>query len=921
MSQVGSAPTDGLHDTIHVLPQAHHSAQQETEAGVGVTGDAPPQAPARKSHFQCGTCQQAFTRLDHLARHVRSHTKEKPYACTLCSKRFGRVDLLRRHSALHGANADIRREPSVGTAAELPLSNKRLKTAKRTASVTRVSRACDACAEDHLKCEDSKPCTRCRQRDLECRVSAKAPNDDTSVTHERAPGLLSPHRTAALVCGDSTVQVAPSVSAPNMPDPFPAALHIWPEGGTDDVLADGPNTLRPPSAAVPEYATFGGADCFNFGARPYDTAPPSGIRTPRGLTDFGLETDLDFSLLDLSFLDTYSSKVPFKFGAASQPPSLSAQDASADLVSPTTDNPIGGPQSKSIWRFIPATKDHGFAEQENLSLPVRLETCDTPESLVGLERRATTERLDLKARDKILAIVLSQMRPHLSPALSAFPSLELLDSLIQYFLTVSFSGAIAWIRSGRFRPNEASAELLLAMAAAGAVLAPDPSLQKLGFAIQEVIRNHLPTIFEADNTKILDLQLQQTFMLHLEIGLWSGNSRKIEISESFQQPLLTMLRRRGRFSRSTYLDVTVQAEDQGHVLDAKWQKWIEQETCKRLVYRLLQYDAQCSMALCKNPLISYAEMALPLPAPQEIWTATSASEWKIVYLAHAPTGSYCIPSLTECLCNLDHLETYAGVVDATASRAALLHVLWGLVWEYRQSSTLFRTRPSLWDSQLIMTSRYQELCKILDYFRLSMTYDNNLLLEVVMMHLHLSLDEIHLFTGLDSSDEAQCVPPSIVEWAGSQRSRRAVWHAGQVVRAARALPAMHLRDFNAVALYHAGLAFWAYGRTLPITKPDINCGSDANIVTDAPTIQPQQIVFLDLEENAATKKFLALGRGVPALRDQTSAKPHVLLKEVPNVLRVIASIMKGTDTQPTMQTSPLVDNLIQLIKRLQNEQH
>jgi len=29
-------------------------------------------------------------------------------------------------------------------------------------------------------------------------------------------------------------------------------------------------------------------------------------------------------------------------------------------------------------------------------------------------------------------------------------------------------------------------------------------------------------------------------MLQIEIGLWSGNSRKMEIAESFQQPLLTV---------------------------------------------------------------------------------------------------------------------------------------------------------------------------------------------------------------------------------------------------------------------------------------------------------------------------------------------------------------------------------------------
>ncbi|PVI04311.1 hypothetical protein DM02DRAFT_186668 [Periconia macrospinosa] len=41
--------------------------------------------------FQCSTCKRSFTRVDHLMRHVRSHTKQKPYVCPTCSKGFARV--------------------------------------------------------------------------------------------------------------------------------------------------------------------------------------------------------------------------------------------------------------------------------------------------------------------------------------------------------------------------------------------------------------------------------------------------------------------------------------------------------------------------------------------------------------------------------------------------------------------------------------------------------------------------------------------------------------------------------------------------------------------------------------------------------------------------------------------------------------
>lgn len=40
--------------------------------------------------FQCSVCSRSFTKNEHLARHVRSHTKEKPFKCQNCGNRYGR---------------------------------------------------------------------------------------------------------------------------------------------------------------------------------------------------------------------------------------------------------------------------------------------------------------------------------------------------------------------------------------------------------------------------------------------------------------------------------------------------------------------------------------------------------------------------------------------------------------------------------------------------------------------------------------------------------------------------------------------------------------------------------------------------------------------------------------------------------------
>ncbi|CAL1207060.1 unnamed protein product [Candida parapsilosis] len=45
----------------------------------------------------CSVCTRAFARLEHLKRHERAHTNEKPYQCAACGRCFARRDLVLRH--------------------------------------------------------------------------------------------------------------------------------------------------------------------------------------------------------------------------------------------------------------------------------------------------------------------------------------------------------------------------------------------------------------------------------------------------------------------------------------------------------------------------------------------------------------------------------------------------------------------------------------------------------------------------------------------------------------------------------------------------------------------------------------------------------------------------------------------------------
>ena len=65
-------------------------------------------SPGKGKPFTCPllSCAKVFKRMEHLKRHLRTHTMEKPYECDKCGKRFSRSDNLTQHGRTHGKDAD-----------------------------------------------------------------------------------------------------------------------------------------------------------------------------------------------------------------------------------------------------------------------------------------------------------------------------------------------------------------------------------------------------------------------------------------------------------------------------------------------------------------------------------------------------------------------------------------------------------------------------------------------------------------------------------------------------------------------------------------------------------------------------------------------------------------------------------------------
>lgn len=76
-------------------------AESNNEEQVAVPGTLPLQSAGKGFSCPLLSCGRMFKRLEHLKRHVRTHTQERPYECTRCSKRFSRSDNLTQHVKTH----------------------------------------------------------------------------------------------------------------------------------------------------------------------------------------------------------------------------------------------------------------------------------------------------------------------------------------------------------------------------------------------------------------------------------------------------------------------------------------------------------------------------------------------------------------------------------------------------------------------------------------------------------------------------------------------------------------------------------------------------------------------------------------------------------------------------------------------------
>ncbi|KAK5113557.1 hypothetical protein LTR62_003426 [Meristemomyces frigidus] len=921
-------------------------------------GDPDHELASTSSRNQCYLCSRTYERPDHLSRHLKSHENERSYRCSECGKGFNRADLLNRHKAAHmkSVNDALRK---------------------------RTGRACAACIKAKTKCDEDRPCKRCRTRDVACEETEFRKSTSQPIKQiRRSP---SPERQAnsnvppnLVVAASQHGLTQPIPIAPMQQTPLPSvssSRHL-----EEASLLLGLNHAPVAQAPMLSYGTgvhesqYMHMPPFTAGMTPVHSGltPLNAGMTPTntGLTPFSTldmqSTDFvsnGFGFPDffeqLMMPDTFQHPAPmpppdvsnmtsdltfddcdfdFSFLASglTRPPTVQAYHTTENGVAieaeltPSSDAHLRSEAFKrNPWswnHWIPERNSHTFSGQETIDVgDAHVNTRDqltSPDSI-----RPVNCDLGSPERDRMIRVVTKVAHTRLS--IPSFPSLELLEDLIEIYLLQDSSAIDSFYHSASFASDNIRTEMLLSMVAAGARYIALAPVWKMGLIVQEVVRLAIADLLESDNAMTRELEILQAFMLVLDIGVWSGFRRKTEIAISFLQPPVTMLTWSNAFRRSGYRDFVPSMDLSDNQLESSWRSWAEQEAKKRLILHTFVHDSQVAIVHMKNPLIAPSQLLLALPASRELWLAPNAHAWRHAYLRLNPPAQSATPSMLDFFGSNTMLDQCESMFDKTLCLLAACYAIGQEIWHFRTQSRLLSNwqnhgRRDRWsDHQRLQRDLYDDLSTVHTNCEMqtNATPEIMMTLELLSMSLHVDLEDIQTFSGKLGEEEARKVCPRVLAWCQTGESRIAVWHAGQVFRVARSFEKTRLRDFYAVALYHSALTLWVYGM--------VTYGAARKSSTDTPThsfARPssqmhtnassasRQHVSIDTSSDKVAKSFKLLGQGSAGVQDAFGR--FVPLSNSKGLMATAESILKNNFPQSRRSLPPLVENLANLMSEL-----
>lgn len=346
----------------------------------------------------------------------------------------------------------------------------------------RASEACVNCAASKAKCDDQKPCGRCKTKNLPCQTAAKRGSIYGISDCETSP---RPNR-CGLDCslliksaGIDTDYITAQSTEPSADSPTMTSMT-----NASATTADTQSAMPLPMERRVQFPEDHEIDMHHVIAPTPFVA--DFVPQPLATDDMfyfnpthNFYQDMDFSSWDMNF-DSYT--IPQIDMTGPSPQSSTASTSKAPARDPTRGYAAF---KRSPWLWEPKSKDSLGNEQQGLAFNEK-SIVHSPAYERILSSQSTRWKMESGIRDKLFALVLSQ---HKHPSkIPSFPSLELLNHLLQAHFIQDEYQTDSWIHSNSFDPSSAIPEFLGALIASGATFIADPAIWRFGLSLQEVVR-------------------------------------------------------------------------------------------------------------------------------------------------------------------------------------------------------------------------------------------------------------------------------------------------------------------------------------------------------------------------------------------------------------------------------------------------
>ncbi|KAF2028138.1 hypothetical protein EK21DRAFT_70480 [Setomelanomma holmii] len=762
---------------------------------------------------QCSMCDRTFTKLEHVKRHERSHTRERPYECPTCKKHFSRSDVLFRHCKGHAQNA-LNRIKS----ADLPTQpNQHFGNDKHTPrpAASRDTAGPNPATTPQIREHPSlSPMSRRRESHLPQGNGVGHLSHLSPQTHPRQS--LRAHPASP---GEDRIEAL-----------INAAQHLEPSGDTP---------WRSPSPMIIARSET----AHPIGRHPHDSMGPP--------IDPAIDV-LSFSPVGhVSSLDQWA----FELVQSNDPvPNRTPADAlqtwlfpmETDIQTPHGSHhmTVDGFFDHDVFRTVPNNEASPSGSSVSIASQIPTGTIETPIS--ERERRNSRWGLDEECRGLLQGAIdnaparsesygdtaSSSGDVAASPSVEdvQLPPAEILDIALEMYLYY-FHSTLPIIHIPTFSAKNAPRPLLLCMCLIG--------LSILGTAgAAKFVTRTFPAVLQLASAELQSLSsnyhpphrqmcIIATSLLALNLASITGRKSRIAQAEKLSSELISHAQQQGLFSvnEDANLDSLL---DEVIDIEVKWRSWAKVECGKRIIFGLIEADCWWAGYLSTSPIIRPEAVQILPPSDYSLYHVNSASKWfHLIQRGQRIQSNLITPSFH---------PTPGLKLDSSSFRSLLTLLLLRIYDSNDRLATAAGPQKQLEPWRIYAEdTRSRDILPLLVNLSSSSidalrTADLNsaILWHASCMSLGANIRYFELAAGRAGPEPAVSALEDISTWSQTPSARRSVLHAAHIYKLLFDRKVSDIvNPHSVVALFRAALVLGLYIFTLP---PTTTCALNDNCI-------------------------------------------------------------------------------------------